>query len=324
MNSRTLLRSYYRLCAYTAVCAPLLGLARQGAAAPDEAPSPNHNSSNASLDANGADRDNASSGTESKDSNDLGFWSHGDTRWFISARPELGTPYAKPYVSAGYGKPHWIWAGADLNAISTLEFIQGYAGLRASSPVLDLAFGWRDTSSFGKGWLTPAASFNRADVLDGPGPRARYWAWEGEAVALAPLPYSAIVVDMIAVKTLDVPAGKYVYDESYRVVVKDSLFEILRVGLVARLLPEDALKVGVLSELIFGTGRGHSVVRVGPVASFQLTDHLEAVGGVTFAVSTPDSLGLTLSTYGIAGLRYRWATGERAPKLPWRGRFIPW
>lgn len=315
-----------RFSALSALWAALLTLARQSAAAPDDSPAAKDSSSNASPEANGADpdADNPGSDTKEKKSDDLGYWSHGDARWFISARPELGTPYAKPYVSAGYGKPHWIWTGVDVNAISTLEFIQGYAGLRASTPVLDFAFGWRDTKSFGKGWLTPAASFNRADVTDGPGPRARYWAWEGEAVALAPLPFSAIVVDFIAVKTLDVPAGKYVYDESYRVVVKDSLFEVLRVGLVARLLREDALKIGVLSELVFGTGRGHSVLRVGPVVSFQLTDHLEAVGGVTFAASSPDDLGLTLSTYGISGLRYRWATGERDPKLPWRGRFIPW
>jgi hypothetical protein len=263
------------------------------------------------------------SGASPPASSDLGYWSRGDARWFVSARPELGTPYAKPYVSAGYGMPHWIWTGVDANAIATTEFIQGYAGLRASTPILDLAFGWRDTASYGKGWLAPAASYDSADVLDGPGPKARYWAWEGEVVALAPLPHSAIVGDLIVVKTLDVPEGKYLYDESYRVVVKDPLYEVLRVGLVARLLREDALKVGVLSELVFGTGRGQTVLRIGPVGSFQLTDHLEAVGGITFAVSSPDALGIVLGTYGTAGFRYKWATGEREPKLPWRGRFIP-
>jgi hypothetical protein len=262
-------------------------------------------------------------GTSPPSGDDLGYWSHGDARWFISARPELGTPYAKPYVSAGYGKPHWIWTGVDANAIATMEFIQGYVGFRAATPVLDLAFGWRDTVSYTKGWLAPAASYRRADVLDGPGERAHYWAWEAEVVALVPLPHSAIIGDLIAVKTLDVPKGQYLYEESYRAVVKDSLFEVLRVGLVARLLREDSLKIGVLSELVFGTGRGHSVLRVGPAGSFQLTDHLEAVGGLTFAVYSPDALGILLGTYGIAGLRYRWATGERDPKLPWQGRFIP-
>jgi hypothetical protein len=86
---------------------------------------------------------------------------------------------------------------------------------------------------------------------------------------------------------------------------------------------EDALKVGVLSEFLVGTGRGKSVTRIGPLVALQLTDHLEAFGLVTFAVSSPDQLGLTLGAYGMASVRYRWASGERAPKLPWAEPLIP-
>ena len=176
----------------------------------------------------------------------------------------------KPYFSAGYGLPHWIWAGVDVNAISTLEFIQGYAGVRASTPLLDLAFGVRDTLSFGKPFLAPAASFTRDDVLDASGPKARYWAWEAEVVAVAPLPHSALLLDFIAVRTLDVPAQTYVYEESYRAVVAKPLFAVLRIAAVARLMREDALKVGVLTEYVFGTGRDKNVVRVGPAGVLQL------------------------------------------------------
>jgi hypothetical protein len=263
--------------------------------------------------------DESQPGTESGGKGpDADYWRHGDQRWFVSARAECGALYAKPYVSAGYGKPHWLWTGVDVNAIATIDFIQGYGGFRASTPLLDLAFGWRDTASYGKGWLNPASSYDRGAVTNAPGPKARYWAWEGEAVALVPLPHAALIGDLIAVKTLDVPRGKYLYDESYRAVVKDSLFEVLRTGLVARLLGADALKIGVLSEWVFGTGRGQSVLRIGPVGSWQLTDHLEALGVATFTVRSPDSLGLVLGTYALAGVRYRWATGERSPKPPWR------
>jgi hypothetical protein len=74
-----------------------------------------------------------------------------------------------------------------LNAISTLEFGQGYGGVRASSPIFDLAFGVRDTFSYGKTNLVPRPRF-RAEDLTGPGAKARYWAWEAEAVASAPEP----------------------------------------------------------------------------------------------------------------------------------------
>ena len=252
-----------------------------------------------------------------------GYWSVGRPRLFVSTRSEAGVVYAKPYVSAGFGMPHWIWVGVDVNAIATIEFFQAYSGVRASTPLLDLAFGFRDTWSFIRPFLAPAARFRRADVMDAPGPAARYWAWEAEALAIAPLPYSALVVDFIAVRTLDVPDGMYVYDESYRVVVKDPLFFVLRAAAVARVLNEDALKAGVLTETAFGTGRDRPVFRVGPAASLQLTDHLEVNMAVTLAVSSPDALGLLLGAYGVAGVRYRWASGERAPAWPWRGRMIP-
>jgi hypothetical protein len=92
---------------------------------------------------------------------------------------------------------------------------------------------------------------------------------------------------------------------------------------VARLLPESALKVGVLTEYLFSTGRDKPVFRVGPVAALQLTDHLEALATLSMAVYGPDSLGLAMGAYGLAGLRYRWATGEPDPKLPWKGSFVP-
>jgi hypothetical protein len=252
-----------------------------------------------------------------------GSWSVGTARWFVSTKSDLGVPYVKPYVSFGYGMPQWIWAGVDLNAIATMEFVQAYAGLRASLPIFDLAFGLRDTQSFQKPFLRPAMTFSRDDVLNGESPKARYWGWEAEAVGIVPLPYSAVVVDLIAVRTLDVPDDRYVYEESYRAVVARPFFAVLRFAAVARLLHEDALKAGILSEYVVFTGRDRGVVRVGPAAQIQLTDHLQGLGTLTLAVSSPDALGLALGAYGVAGLRYEWASGERHPKAPWRGFFIP-
>lgn len=252
-----------------------------------------------------------------------GYWSDGKPRWFIAQRSEIGPPYAKPYLSVGYGLPHWIWTGVDVNAIFTPEMAQFYTGVRAATPLIDLAFGLRDTWSFDKPLLVPADRFDE-DAVDGaPGASVRYLAWEAEAVGILPLPHAAVGVDFIAVHTLDVPADRALYDESYRVIVDDPLFFNVRMGAVARLLREDSLKVGGVVEYLFGTGRG-STVRVGPALMLQLTDHLEVNATVTLPVSSPDDLGLVLGTYAAAGLRYRTATGERRPEPPWGGRFIPW
>jgi hypothetical protein len=252
-----------------------------------------------------------------------GYWSVGDPRFFVSTKTELGIPYTKPYFSAGYGLPHWIWTGFDVNAILTTDCFQAYGGVRAATPVLDFAFGVRDTWSFNKPYLTPSESFTGSDVTNAPGDQARYWAYEAEVVGIVPFPYAALAGDFIAVGALDVPKGVYWYDESYRVVAADSQFFVMRVAAVARFLHEQSLKVGVLTEHIFGTGRGDPVTRVGPFVSLQLTDHLEVNAVLTLVVSSPDHLGLIHGTYGVAGVRYRWATGERDPKKPWEGMIIP-
>jgi hypothetical protein len=252
-----------------------------------------------------------------------GYWSAGEPRWFVSSKSDLGTPYVKPYVSFGYGMPHWIWAGVDVNAISTLEMVQGYTGVRAATPILDLAFGVRDTLSFNKTFLAPATSFSRDDVLDRPGAKARYLAWEGEAVGVAPLPYSALAFDLVVVRTLDVPVNMFVYDESYRAIVSRPMYGVVRLAAIARLLRDEALKAGVLTEFVLSTGRDKDTIRVGPAAVLQLTDHVQALAILTGVVSGPDNLGFALGAYGVAGLRYFWASGEPSPKVPWEGPLIP-
>lgn len=252
-----------------------------------------------------------------------GYWSVGDSRFFVSTKTELGIPYTKPYFSAGYGLPHWIWTGVDVNAILTTETFQYYGGVRAATPVFDLAFGVRDTWSFNKPFLRPRESYTGSDVVNAAGNEARYWAYEAEVVGIIPFPYAALAGDFIAVGALDVPKGAYFYDESYRIVAGDSLFFVMRVAAVARFLREQSLKVGVLTEHIFGTGRGDPVTRVGPFVSLQLTDHLEINAVLTVVASSPDDLGLIHGSYGVAGVRYRWATGERNPKTPWEGMVVP-
>jgi hypothetical protein len=252
-----------------------------------------------------------------------GYWSEGAPRWFVASRSELGLPYIKPYFSAGYGLPHWIWAGADLNAIITREVIEVFSGLRLSSPVFDVSFGIRDNWSLVRPFLKPADSYNRAEVLGATGPRAQYWAAELDALAIVPLPYSAIGANFVWVDVWDVPRGQYVYEESYRLITKRRSFMVVRFAALARALKEGALKVGVLAEHGWGTGRGKGVWRAGPVLSVQLTDHLQFNLAVTLKVSSPDALGLALGAFGTAGFRYQWATGERRPELPWQGDLIP-
>jgi hypothetical protein len=252
-----------------------------------------------------------------------GYWSAGEPRLFVSTKSELGVPYVKPYFSAGFGWPHWIWTGVDVNAIVTTEVVEVYSGLRLASPVLDLAFGIRDNWSTNKPFLVPRESFRRDQVVYAPGPAARYVALEGEAVGVLPLPHAALAVDFVMVDVLNMPEDRYLYEESYRLITKNSLFFVARGLALVRTLAENSLVFGVMAELGFNTGRDSAVLRVGPVVMAQLTDHLSLNMGFTLKAVSPDHLGLTLGAYGVAGFRYTWATGERAPKFPWQGDIIP-
>jgi hypothetical protein len=252
-----------------------------------------------------------------------GYWSEGDWRFFVASRNELGLPYMKPYFSAGYGLPHWIWAGVDLNAIITMEVLEIFGGLRLATPVFDVSFGVRPNWSFNKPFLPKQARYTSSDVWNAPGGLARYWAAELDALALVPLPYSALGVNFVMVHTWDTPPNSALYEESYRLITHTATFYMLRFVALARILNESSLRFGVLAEYGFGTGRGQGVWRAGPVVSAQLTDHLQFNAGVTLKIDSPDQLGLTLGAFGTAGFRYQWATGERRPELPWKGDLIP-
>ena len=101
-----------------------------------------------------------------------GYWSVGEPRWFISTKSDIGGLYLKPYFSFGYGLPHWIWTGVDVNSNTTLEFTQVYFGIRGSTPVFDLAMGVGDACSFWKTYLEPRPSYVQADPATRRAPQA--------------------------------------------------------------------------------------------------------------------------------------------------------
>lgn len=252
-----------------------------------------------------------------------GYWSEGDNRFFVSSRNELGLPYLKPYFSAGYGLPHWIWAGIDVNAIITMEVIEIFGGLRLATPVFDVSFGVRPNWSLNKPFLPKETRYTSDSVFNAPGNLARYWAAELDALAILPLPYSAIGVNFVMVHTWDQPPNSALYEESYRLITHTRTFYVLRFVALARIMNESAVRFGILTEYGFGTGRHKGVVRMGPIFSVQITDHLQFNAGATVKIDSPDQLGLTLGAFGTAGFRYQWATGESRPELPWKGELIP-
>ncbi|MEO7095680.1 MAG: hypothetical protein ABI175_20650, partial [Polyangiales bacterium] len=246
----------------------------------------------------------------------LSYWSEGDARPFLSSRLDAGFGYGKAQLAVGYGKPHWIWIGAEAFAITTYEFAAFYAGIRAYLPFVDVALGVRDNYSYKFGFLEQREHHDSAEVKGTSGTHARYLAWEACLSGGLPVPGGYALWEGTVDIVTDTPPNVHLYEESIRAIMQPPKIIMARLGYLLAFGRNDFIKVGVLGEGIFLPGRDAHVLRIGPVANVNLTDHLEALGVVTFAVKSPDSLDTVLGGWAILGLRYKWATGDKLPRFP--------
>jgi len=106
------------------------------------------------------------------------------------------------------------------------------------------------------------------------------------------------------------------FEESARAVIAPPWVFLARLGYVGNLGRDDFLKVGVLGELISVPERKMLTWRLGPIATARISDHFDALLALTMVVAGRDTLGPTLGAFGIAGIRYKWASGEATPSFP--------
>jgi hypothetical protein len=245
----------------------------------------------------------------------LSYWEDGDPRWFAASRTELGL-YAKQQIAVGYGMPYWANTSVEAFVMSTTSFAAGYAGLRGSLPFLDLRIGARDTYAYSRSFLPVKDHYDSADVSEPRGPRARYLSLETELTATLPA-FAGYIFPVVTIyRIVDAPEGQYLFDESLRGILKPPWIMGFRLGYVKNFGHDDFLKAGVLVEYIVLPGRPDNIVRVGPAATVKLTDHLDAQGTITFVIASPDSLGIWSGPFGVLGVVYRWATGDKHPAFP--------
>lgn len=252
---------------------------------------------------------------EESDEPHLSPWDQGHARPFVAARIDAGPTYGKALVALGYGRPHWIWAGVEAFPIITTDFEAAYAGVRASLPFFDVAFGYRQNRSFTHGALAPAATYTKGDVDNAPGSRTRYLAWELEISGVLPIAHGFAVFAVNVDKVLDPPAGMNLFEESTRVVIAPPWVYETRLGWVYS-FGDGTFKAGAIGEYLVVPGRPYNVIRAGPALLYTLTEHLELLGFLTVPVASPDSLGPILGAFGTGGIRYKWATGEARPAFP--------
>lgn len=236
-------------------------------------------------------------------------WSDLPSRPFIATTIDVGWVYLRPRVSLGWGKPHTAWAGVDLNPTFTSNALGAYAGLRLALPRLNWRGGIRYNHSLYRAYLDAAESFDRVDFDLTTNGKSRYTTLETEVEFALP----GGPGDFLALASLSyvggVPQGKFVFEETLRVMVDPHWVWRVRGGYTLRFGTRDQHSAGLVVDALAVPGRDDSLtLRAGPIVRIVLSRRVEVRGSFVVTVKSPDSLGLAGSDFTEIGVRYRWAS----------------
>jgi len=254
----------------------------------------------------------ASSGIEQ--SSMATYWQRGRVRPFLAATFELGFAYLRPQLAAGYGRPHWLWAGVEAYPVASPSGFGQYFGIRGALPFLSLRAGARYYRSFDRTFLEIKETYDRLDLDTETGRTSQYLAIEGEALGTIPLPVGNIFAVATGYYVRLLPnIDRYVFEESLHVVMAPPYVWRTRLGYAFGLGPDGAIRLGVAGDIIGLPERDEIVVRAGVIGSVVMTQHIDAQVSFIPVWLSPDTLGLAGGDFGQLGVRFRFATDSDSP-----------
>jgi hypothetical protein len=243
---------------------------------------------------------------------DLGVprtWNEGPVRPFVATMLDVGWVYLRPRVSLGYGRPFSSWVGVDANPVVSGQGLGGYGGVRLALPRFDLRVGTRFIGAFNRSYLDPQDTYDRLDLSSTVNAGAQVVTHEAELEFSAPLGPGDFIGLMSGSYVRNVPDGKYVFEETLRVVVAPPLVWRARGGYVVRFGSFRQHSLGFVVDVLDVPKRDDSkTVRVGPVVRIVLSRRVEVRGSFVPTIFSQDSLGLIGGDFTELGFRYRWAT----------------
>lgn len=233
-------------------------------------------------------------------------WQSDHHSFFVASASDLGIIYFRPHATVGWGAPFWQFVGVDAYAITTNSFAAGYVGWRASLPWLDVQMGYRKTVGYDRRFLPKQEKYHAEDLyLEDGDERSNYDAIELEITPAVPLLHGAVFAEIHPL-WIDAPRDRFVFEEAFRAVV-DRFSMRLRLGYLYAFGETGQVKIGAMLEYVVMPGRPGNVTRVGPVGLLGLSQHWELLGTATFVAKSPDALSYVHGTYGLLGVRYRFA-----------------
>lgn len=246
----------------------------------------------------------------------LPYWGAGETRPFISASFDAGIVFYRAALAAGYGKPHWSWAGVEGYAVASPSGGTYYAGVRGTLPQFEARVGARYVFTMDEYLLKPQESYVRLDTEYENTERSRYGIVEAQISGSISVADGAVFGAATFYAVFGEPEPYYLYEELVKIIMAPPYLARLRAGYIAQPTWEGTIKVGALGEVLVDPQRGAFHVRAGPALSVALTHHLDVTGAIMVTVSSPDSIGLLGADLGAIALRYKWATGDKWPEFP--------
>jgi hypothetical protein len=237
-------------------------------------------------------------------------WSRQPSRWFVATEVDLGVLFATPRVQFGYGKPHHLYVGLDVNPTISLSSLGGYTGLRLRHPIVELSVGTSIVYSFRRTTLPRQASYRRDEVNLRNGPLARYTVVESELQLEIPAGTGEIITEIHGLMIVGAPQGRNLFEEGIDQVVQPPFAARFRGGYALELGERLPTRVGVVGESILLPDRGEVVWRAGLLIRIRIDYRLEIRGNFVAVLASPDPLGLNAGEFAELGLRWRWASGQ--------------
>ncbi|MET0342781.1 MAG: hypothetical protein ABW252_17370 [Polyangiales bacterium] len=236
------------------------------------------------------------------------YWSSEPIRPFLGAVIDAGSS-VRARMLAGYGRPHWTWAGLELEAATTTDVALAAVRARVALVVADVGLAYRVSRSYRHTWVAREQGYSDGD-LEGR-PRARYRSLDLDVWGVVPIPHSLLQWEVEAVRLYGVPRGVDVYEEWLRAPVRPPWSLATRLAYAYTFLNERASAGLMLEWLWLGQRAGGGLTRIGPLLGYAFTPHWEVNVLLTTPVHSPDDLTLFTGLYGTARVRWRFATGER-------------
>jgi hypothetical protein len=237
-------------------------------------------------------------------------WQLNPARPFLQATIDLGFPYLRPTVAAGYGRPHYMWAGIETTPQISGNFGALYVGLRATLPWLEVRTGVRRVRPLFHSQLPIKGHYDVRDLDRDRADIEPYTTYEVELLPEVRLGPGFALGAFTLLGLRGFSHTRYIYEENLRVIAALPVLVRARAGYLFDVKPLARARIGGAVEVIEIPGRNERVVRAGVLGLWRLHEQVDVLVQLLPVMSSPDGLGLVGADFNQLGVRFRWATPD--------------